>query len=289
MPVLGVPLLEIWLQQLSGMGIKEILVNTSYRAETVERFLSLCPGHRPLVSREENLRGTAGTLFANRDFLLGDDALVIHADNLSLFAGAAFRRAFEQRPAGVSAMMMTFDTDAPRNCGIVSVSPAGIVEAMQEKVDNPPGHRANGAVYIFSREFLAELLQGPTCTDLSTEVIPRLMGRLAAYHNALYHRDIGSVDLYRRACAEALRMEWPFTPRAWPDFVGESEWTAWQGAWRKTGLQVQVIDNWRQPLAGAPDVVLIRQIAASALPALNNLAQARPGVSFIPWKVTSRA
>ncbi len=74
--------------------------------------------------------------------------------------------------------MMTFRTDAPRSCGIVSTDAAGVVQAFHEKVARPPGDVANAAVYIFEPEvvpFIAGL--GSAMVDLSTEVLPAFIGR----------------------------------------------------------------------------------------------------------------
>jgi mannose-1-phosphate guanylyltransferase len=74
------------------------------------------------------------------------------------------------------------------------------VIAFHEKVANPPGNRANAAVYVFEPEildFLAKLNR--EVIDLSTEVIPAFLGRIYTWHNAEYHRDIGSLESLQRA------------------------------------------------------------------------------------------
>jgi mannose-1-phosphate guanylyltransferase len=129
--------------------------------------------------------------------------MVVHADNLSQFSVPAFIAAHERRPAGAVMTMMTFDTDTPQACGIVEIDSCGIVQRFHEKVRNPPGTRANGAVYICEPEvvdFLSGL--GREFIDLSTDVIPVFIGRIATYHNSGYHRDIGTVESLRRADAE---------------------------------------------------------------------------------------
>lgn len=99
---------------------------------------------------------------------------------------------------------MTFDTDAPQSCGIVETDARGVVTAFHEKVPNPPGRRANAAVYIFEPamfEFLGSLDR--EVIDLSTEVLPKYLGRIQVFHNADYHRDIGtlnSLELAEREC-----------------------------------------------------------------------------------------
>ena len=99
--------------------------------------------------------------------------------------------------------MMTFDTDVPETCGIVVLDKQGVVLEMHEKVAHPPGRRANAAVYILEPavvDFIESL--GKPIVDLSTEVLPFFMGRIAAFHNARYHRDIGSLESLRKAEAE---------------------------------------------------------------------------------------
>jgi mannose-1-phosphate guanylyltransferase len=90
---------------------------------------------------------------------------------------------------------MTFDTDAPQSCGIVELDTDGVVQAFHEKVANPPGTRANAAVYIFEPsvvDYIASL-EKEFC-DISTEVLPNFIGRIQTFHNTDYHRDIGTLE-----------------------------------------------------------------------------------------------
>ncbi len=89
--------------------------------------------------------------------------------------------------------MMTFNTDEPQNCGVVVLDSFGVVMSYHEKVLNPPGTKANAAVYIFEPEvidFIDSL--GKEVCDISTEVLPNFIGRIQTYHNENYHRDIGT-------------------------------------------------------------------------------------------------
>ncbi|NDH69102.1 MAG: nucleotidyltransferase family protein, partial [Gammaproteobacteria bacterium] len=98
------------------------------------------------------------------------------------------------RPSGCAITMMTFDTDAPTTCGIVEERD-GVVVAFHEKVANPPGCRANAAVYIFESEVITFMTKlNKTVIDLSTEILPHFLGRMCTYHNDQYHRDIGNLE-----------------------------------------------------------------------------------------------
>jgi len=194
---------------LSG-GISHVLVNTHHLSDQVEAFRKASRWRdRVHLVYEAELLGTGGTILANRAFFGRAAFMVVHADNLSRFSTAAFLDAHEHRPRGAAMTMMTFDTDVPESCGIVESNAVGLVVGYHEKVRNLPascGRRANAAVYIFEPEAMALIasIERPF-VDLSTEIIPRLMGRIATFHNDDYHRDIGTPEGLRRAEAEYAR------------------------------------------------------------------------------------
>jgi mannose-1-phosphate guanylyltransferase len=99
--------------------------------------------------------------------------------------------------------MLGFRTDNPGSCGILELDPQGTVVAFHEKVDDPPGNLANGAVYIFEPEVLEAIAAiGRPIVDLSTEIIPRFIGRILCVETHGYHRDIGTPESLARAIAE---------------------------------------------------------------------------------------
>ena len=99
--------------------------------------------------------------------------------------------------------MMTFRTDTPESCGIVELDGRGVVTGFFEKVARPPGNLANGAVYIFEPEVVETIasLARPV-VDLSTEIIPRFIGRILCVETRGYHRDIGTPESLARAIAD---------------------------------------------------------------------------------------
>jgi mannose-1-phosphate guanylyltransferase len=200
-PIHGKPLLGYWLDLLLPSGIERVLVNTHHLPQAVERFIAASPWReRITLVHEDTLLGTGGTVLANRAFFAGRPFLVAHADNLTRFDVGAFLVRHARRPAGALITMMTFRTDSPQSCGIVEEDTQGLVTAFHEKVPHPPGDHANAAVYIFEPQivdFLAGL--GRPVIDLSTEVIPAFLGRICTFHNAGYHRDIGTLESLRRA------------------------------------------------------------------------------------------
>jgi mannose-1-phosphate guanylyltransferase len=206
-PIRRRPLLEYWLDLLLDGPIESVVINTHHLANSVADFIAGSRWReRVTLAHEDALLGTGGTVLRNRDFFGRQAFMVVHADNLSVFDVRAFIARHAARPRGTALTMMTFDTDAPQTCGIVVQDPNGVVLQMHEKVSHPPGKRANAAIYIFEPEvvdFIASL--GKPVADLSTEVLPHFMGRIYGFHNADYHRDIGSLESLKKAEGEFAR------------------------------------------------------------------------------------
>jgi mannose-1-phosphate guanylyltransferase len=198
MPIGGRPLLQIWLERLAKAEVAQFLVNTHYLAPQVRDFVASGPfASKVELVHEETLLGTAGTLVANLDFFNCEDGLLIHADNYCEASFTDFIRAHHARPEHCLMSMMTFRTDTPSTCGIVELDERSVVQAFHEKSPNPPGDRANGAIYILSAELLRRFAGEYSClTDFSTQVIPLLMGKIYAWHCEDVFIDIGSVPSY---------------------------------------------------------------------------------------------
>lgn len=190
----GKPLLGHWLDLLKPSLNNPVLINTHYLPHQVQDFINTSPWRKGCkLVHETELLGTGGTILQNEDFLENKPFFIAHADNLTRFDMTLFIEAHHKRPAGVDITMMTFDTDSPQTCGIIEVNQENKVVAFHEKSLNPPSNRANAAVYIMEPDvinFLKSL--NKKIIDISTEVLPYYLNRMQTYHNANYHRDIGS-------------------------------------------------------------------------------------------------
>jgi len=197
MPVAGEPLLGRWLRQLEAAGCEAVLINTHYLADQVEAFLLERPAGPMGVHtiHEPELLGTAGTLLTNQAFFEDATGLLIHADNAMAEDLQGLLAAHAARPAHCLLTMLTFRTEQPRSCGIVATDAQGVVTAFHEKVADPPGTCANGALYVFDPEFVEVLARmQPAPSDFSTEVIPTLMGRIQTWHTEQPYLDIGTAQ-----------------------------------------------------------------------------------------------
>jgi mannose-1-phosphate guanylyltransferase len=198
------PLLDYWLDLVFEGGVKRVLLNTHWLADQVRTHVASSPWRSRIdLVHEDQLLGTGGTILANRDWFGNDAFLVAHADNLTDFDVAGLISAHRNRPQGCVMTMLAFRTDDPSSCGILELDRERRVTAFHEKVENPPGNLANGAVYVFEPEIIEDIAsRGKAVVDLSTEIIPTYLRRILSVETASYHRDIGNEESLRRARAE---------------------------------------------------------------------------------------
>ncbi len=177
---------------------------------------------------EETLLGTAGTLKANREYFQDCTTLLVHADNWCQCDFTNFLNYHQKhRPKHCPITMMTFESPTPETCGIVEIDDDGVVRAFHEKSNNPPGNQANGAVYLLEPEILKWILESPSISDFSTEVLPHFTGSIATWHNQGIHRDIGAVPMLKLAQSD------PKPISSWPE----------TDTWQKNFLSNQILQQ----------------------------------------------
>jgi mannose-1-phosphate guanylyltransferase len=192
----GVALMDIWLSGLSKAGFNRFLINTHHLSGLVQAHLDVHPLHAVIETVfEDKLLGTGGTLRANKDFCMRGTTLIAHADNLCLCDWNAFLQAHAARPDGTIMTMMTFRTPTPQSCGIVQLDSRGVVQQFFEKHPSPPDDLANAAIYLIEPAVIKQLLTSSSqITDISTELLPKLLGKINTWHNANTVIDIGTPE-----------------------------------------------------------------------------------------------
>jgi mannose-1-phosphate guanylyltransferase len=198
--IAGKPLLEHWLDNLFGAGIERVRINTHYLAPLVQDFCESSPYKMGIeLVHEPELLGTAGTLKANHDLIEQNTLLLAHADNLTAFNVDHFIQAHRNRAPTCKATMMTFNTDSPSTCGIVEIDAAGVLTGFHEKVANPPGNRANAALFLLEKSCLNWFAKKPDAFDFCRDIIPLGIKEFQTFHNEIYHRDIGTIESLNQA------------------------------------------------------------------------------------------
>jgi mannose-1-phosphate guanylyltransferase len=203
LPIRGMPMLQIWFDLCRQYGIDEILINLHSHGEAVRRFAEANKnGVRVRLCEEVTLLGSAGTLFANRNWVHGETSFwVFYADVLTtadLNRMLRFHRSHDQ-----IATIGVYEVSDPARCGIVRVDEKGIVRDFVEKPAVPFGHLAFSGLMLATPSLLDAIPEQPP-VDLGSHVLPRLVGRMAAYRISEFLIDIGTMETYRTA-----QLTWP--------------------------------------------------------------------------------
>ncbi|MDC0453484.1 nucleotidyltransferase family protein, partial [Alphaproteobacteria bacterium] len=155
MKIKGREILDIWICTLINFGIKSILINTHHHHIKIKKFIENRNYKADIViTYEKKLLNTAGTLYKNINFFNNKEGLFIHADNLLNIKLKSFVKAHKKRPKKCLITMLCFNTNKPKECGIVKVDKKNIVINYFEKKDEYHGNFANGAIYILSKKFI---------------------------------------------------------------------------------------------------------------------------------------
>jgi mannose-1-phosphate guanylyltransferase len=196
LPVGGVPILAHWVNILSKLGIREILINTHYHHALVHDYFIVNEFKNVNIkfSYEPILLGTAGTLIKNEKFI-DEDTILIHADNFCTSDLKKLIDDHKNRQKECIMTMLTFETDYPEQCGIVKFNNQNVIINFYEKVKDANGNIANAAIYIITRELIDSILMHNTnCTDFSNEIIPFYLKKIFLSHSNGKIIDIGTMQ-----------------------------------------------------------------------------------------------
>ncbi len=203
LPIQGVPLLEIWLSNCKAAGITDVLVNTHAHAEAIRRFAAKQKaGVRMRIVEEPELLGSAGTLAENREFVAGEESFfVLYADvltNVDLRRMLVFHT--QKR---LPATLGVYQVPDPTRCGIVTMDENAVISNFIEKPMHPASNWAFAGVMIAGPAF-ADFLPDQRPADIGFDVLPKLVGQMAAFPISEYLLDIGTISNYQNA-----QKSWP--------------------------------------------------------------------------------
>lgn len=193
--IAGKPMLEHWLVKLEAIECEAVLINTHYMKEHVEEFVKnrKKSGMRIQTIHESKLLGTAGTLIENEKFFKDRMGLLIHADNAMKENLDTLIKIHQHERDKYMLTMLTFKTENPRSCGIIEFNNEGKIKKFHEKVSNPPGNLANGAVYVFESGLIEAMKEiTPRPIEFSNDVIPYILDHINTYETKLSFIDIGT-------------------------------------------------------------------------------------------------
>jgi mannose-1-phosphate guanylyltransferase len=202
-PIQGVPLLETWLNLCSRHDISEVLVNTHAHADVVQSYLrQQYTDIRIKITEEEVLLGSAGTLLANRSWARDErEFWIFYSDvltNMNLTLMLEYHRRKDQ-----VATMGVYEVLNPKQCGIAAVDSDNMVCEFTEKPANPRSNLAFSGILI-ATPAIFDVIPHRIPADIGFDVLPKLVGQMAAYPISEYLVDVGNPSSYEKA-----QQTWP--------------------------------------------------------------------------------
>jgi mannose-1-phosphate guanylyltransferase len=206
LPIGGTPLLQLWFVLCRTYGITELLINLHSHGDIVRKFIEENNGGLKITLFEEpQLRGSAGTIFANREWVRNEKAFwILYADVLTT-TNLAGMLDFHKSHAQL-ATIGVYQVPDPSRCGIVQLDKSGVVCDFVEKPQTPVGNLAFSGLML-SAPALLDYIPNEIPADLGFHVLPNLVGKMAAYIINDYLIDVGTLETFKTAQAT-----WPGFP-----------------------------------------------------------------------------
>jgi len=200
-PIGDISFLELLVLQLRAQGLHHLIMCTGFQAGQIQQKFGVGREWNVTIDYSEETRplGTAGaTKLAGRFVLNAPDFVVMNGDSfLELDFGQLIR--FHREHGGLASIAVRRVPDAARY-GTVHIGAENRVVRFSEKMGIPEAGVINGGVYIFNREVLHHIPDGPS--SLEKDVLPGLLshGVFALEQNGMFI-DIGTPEDYARAQA----------------------------------------------------------------------------------------
>jgi len=208
LPIVNRPHLHHVFDLLQKHGMNEVILSTSYLAESFEDSIrtARAMGMHVEVAHEESALGTAGALKNAGQFLEDGTFFAFNGDvltDMDLTAALAWHRS-----KGSEATIVLTPVDDPSAYGVVPTGPDGRVLGFIEKppADEAPTNLINAGVYILEASVLDRIPEGEVYSA-ERGLFPGLVAEGApmyAMGTDAYWMDIGTPEKYRQANIDAL-------------------------------------------------------------------------------------
>jgi mannose-1-phosphate guanylyltransferase len=210
LPCAGVPFLTHQLLRLAEVGVKHVVLATSYRSEVFAAHFGDGGSLGLTIDyvHETEPRGTGGGLRNVAAHLHGaPDApvIVLNGDVLSGHDLTAQLEAHRRVEAAITLHLVAVPD--PRAFGCVPTDADGRVTAFLEKTPTPVSDQINAGCYIFRREVIDAIPAGRP-VSVERETFPELLGagaRLQGYREDAYWLDVGTPTAFVKGSADLVR------------------------------------------------------------------------------------
>lgn len=203
-PVANRPVMDILVDNLKSIGVKDIVSNTHYLAEKIiNRYENINFGVNFKFIKEDTLSGTAGGLKKCQFFFdKGDEFLVLSADGLS---NADLQKGIDMhRKAGAIATIgiKKIPHEEVSHFGVVVTDETGYITEFQEKpsVEEAKSNFINTGIYVFDYRIF-DYIPENTFYDFAKNVFPNLLKdhEINTFVIDNYWTDIGTLEQYQQS------------------------------------------------------------------------------------------
>ena len=199
LPINDKPLLYHWLDLLESENISEVLINTHYLAEDINKSINQRKNKIKITLKYENkLLGSAGTIFANRNYFKEEENfLLLYADNFTNVSLSTIIEFHKQ----VDSIFTTYiyETDKPIEKGIFECDyNTGKVLSFEEKPKHPKSNFANSGIGVLSKQIF-NYYSPEVPLDFGKTIMPLIADKMYVLKTDKYIIDIGSIEDYKKA------------------------------------------------------------------------------------------
>ncbi len=145
----GNPFLYYLMKNVKNAGINEIAVIVSYKKEKIYDFIEEGFPGSEIIEQGEPL-GTGHAVSKARDFIDGDNFIVIMGDNL--YSSNDIMKISEQNENVIAG----YEVDNPERYGVLEIDDDKLI-SITEKPKNPPSNLINTGLYRFTPEIFEAL------------------------------------------------------------------------------------------------------------------------------------
>ena len=202
-PICNKPVMDIVLENLKAIGVKDVVANTFYLAEQiVAKYIKNDLGINFNYITEETLSGTAGGVKKCQFFFEdGEDFFVLSADgvtNADLMKGMEIHK--KSGAIATIGVKPVKEEDIP-NFGVVVTDSNGFITEFQEKpaIKDAKSNLINTGIYIFNYKIFDYIPTGEYY-DFARNVFPKLLNdkQINVFPVDEYWSDIGSLEQYKQ-------------------------------------------------------------------------------------------
>ena len=206
LPINGQPLLQYWLDHVKGTGIEKVLINTHKHYDQIESYCKTWTSLPEIIlTREQELLGTAGTLYTNKSFVDGEeDFFLLYADNITTNVSLSSIYEYHKKKNDSIFTTFAYPTNIPEQKGIFTIDSNNKVKHFIEKPKNMNGlfGLANSGIGVLNCEIF-DYINNLTF-DMGYDIMPRLINKM--YIKLLETNqkiiDIGTLEDYKLVLKE---------------------------------------------------------------------------------------